>query len=218
MGNADRDTGIELTAFAGPVTANVAILNGTLGDTAFDNHGSERRRFEKAVAARVSARGDAGWTRGQLGLSLYYNRDTSQPNPLLASSIPSAQLPDVSMGLNELRLGGFVTANLGRFTYLGDLAYVRDDFYAEGLPRLRGYASYQELSFLPKQGLDLIATLEFADPDMELLDNSMVRAGFVVEFFPWVFTELRAMVRRTWDPSSASGGSWDLVVFSHLFI
>ncbi len=80
------------------------------------------------------------------------------------------------------------------------------------------YASYQELSFIPVQGLELISTFEFVDPDMELSDNSKSRAGFVVEFFPWAFTELRAMVRRTWDQTSPTGGTWDVVVFPHLFM
>lgn len=218
LGATDRDTGIEVTAFAGPVTAAVSVLNGTLGDTAFDNHGTERRRFEKAVVSRVSVRGDAGWARGQLGLSFYYNQDANQANPLFGGSIAPAMAAEVGRGVDEIRAGGFLTANLGRFTYLADLAWVRDRFYSDGLPTLQGYASYQELSFLPVQGLDVIGTFEFADPDMDLADNTAKRAGLAIEFFPWPFTELRAMVRRAWDPNSATGGAWDVVVFSHLFM
>ncbi|MBP6632332.1 MAG: hypothetical protein KA297_23125 [Kofleriaceae bacterium] len=218
LGATDRDTGVEVTAFAGPVTAAVAVLNGTLGDTAFDTHGTSRKAFEKAVAARLSARADLGWIRGQLGASFYFNQGSNQASPLLAGAIPSAMAGAVGQGVNEVRAGGFLTLNLGRFTYLADLAWVRDNFYSDQLPTLRGYASYQELSMLPTQGVDVVGTLEFADPDMDLLDNRTLRAGLAVEFFPWPFTELRAMVRRTWDEGSASGDAWDLVVFSHLFM
>ncbi|MBK7535706.1 MAG: hypothetical protein IPI49_10140 [Myxococcales bacterium] len=218
LGAADRDTGLELTGFAGPFTATVSLLNGTLGDTAFDTHGTERRRFEKAAASRLSIRGDAGWVRGQLGASFYWNQNNNQANPLFGRSIPSADAAEVGAGVEELRAGAFLTANLGRFTYLADLAWVRDEFSSDRLSTLRGYTSYQELSFLPTQGLDVIGTFEFADPDLDLLDNSTARAGLVVEFFPWPFTELRAMVRRTWSDASPTGGAWDVVVFSHLFM
>lgn len=218
LGQTDRDTGAELTAYAGPVTASVSVLNGTLGDAGFDNHGTERRRFEKAVASRLSARTDLGWARGQLGASFYFNQNGNQANPLFGRSIPSSELAEVGAGVDELRAGAFATANLGRFTWLGDLVWVRDRFYSDRLAPLRGYASYQELSFLPTQGLDLVGTFEFADPDVDLLDNSARRAGLVVEYFPWAFTELRAMVRKTWDDASPTGGAWDVVLFTHLFM
>ncbi len=218
LGQTDRDTGIEVTGYAGPMTAMVSLLNGTLGDTGFDSHGSERTRFEKAVVGRLSARGDAGWARGQLGLSAYWNDNGNQANPLLAGSVDPADAAEVGAGVDELRLGGFVTANLGRFTYLADLVWVRDRFASDRLPSLSGYTSYQELSFLPTQGLDVIGTFEFADPDLDLVDNTTMRAGLVVEFFPWPFTELRAMVRRTWSDTAATGGAWDAVFFTHLFM
>lgn len=217
LGATDRDTGLELTGYAGPVTANVAVLNGTLGDTAFDNHGKERRTFEKAIASRLSARADLGWVRGQLGLSLYYNQNGNAASPLFGPSIPSEMTAEIGQGVDEVRAGGFAMMNLGRFTYLADLVVVRDRFYSRKLSKLAGYASYQELSFLPTQGVDLVGTFEFADPDVDLVDNAAMRAGFAVEVFPWSFTELRAMVRKTWDDASPTGGAWDVVVFSHLF-
>jgi hypothetical protein len=124
---------------------------------------------------------------------------------------------EVGRGVNEVRAGGFATLNLGRFTYLADLVWVRDSFNSDRLPTLRGYTSYQELSFQPHQGIDIVGTLEFADPDLDILDNRALRAGGVIEVFPWSFTELRAMVRKTWDQASPTGDSWDVVVFSHLF-
>lgn len=218
LGQTDRDTGIEVTGYAGPVTAMLSLLNGTLGDTGFDTRGSERKSFEKAVVGRLSARGDVGWARGQIGASAYWNQNTNQANPLVAGAIDPLDAAEVGRGVDELRLGGFVTANLGRFTYLADLVWVRDRFTSDRLPSLSGYTSYQELSFLPTQGVDVIGTFEFADPDLQLLDDTTMRAGLVVEVFPWPFTELRAMVRRTWSDTAPTGGGWDAVFFTHLFM
>ncbi|MBW1832131.1 MAG: hypothetical protein JRJ10_10640 [Deltaproteobacteria bacterium] len=63
-----------------------------------------------------------------------------------------------------------------------------------------------------------MTTFEFMDPDVELAGNSIIRAGWIVEFFPWPYTEFRVMVRRTWDDASLTGGAWDMVFFVHLFI
>ncbi|MBI2893368.1 MAG: hypothetical protein HYY06_07430 [Deltaproteobacteria bacterium] len=218
LGAQDRDTGLELTTFAGPVTLNLSVLNGTLGDTAFDVNGSERRTFEKAVAARLAARAQIGWLRGQLGLSLYWNDGYSQPNPLFGGRLPAASVGEASRGVTEVRKGAFLTLNLGRLTYLGDLALVDDDFASDQLDDIGGYASYQELSFVLRQGLELVGTFEFMEPDLEILDDSSTRAAVVVEFFPWPLTELRAMVRRRWNDDSPTGGTTDLVLFLHLFM
>lgn len=217
LGATDRDTGLELTGYAGPLTATVSVLNGTFGDTAFDTHGSSRRTFEKAFVSRVSYRGEIGPLRLQVGGSFYGNQNTNQASPLFGGALANADSKEIARGVNEIRAGGFLTANLGRFTYLSDLVWVRDSFYSPTLSPLRGYSSYQELSFQPRQGVDLVGTLEFADPDLDVLDNRALRAGGVIEVFPWPFTELRAMVRKTWDQASPTGDSWDFVLFSHLF-
>lgn len=218
LGATDRDTGLEATVYLGPFTAAFSLLNGVLGDTSFDTHGTERETFEMAAAGRASVRGDFGWARGQLGTSFYWNHNTNQANPLLAGSVNPALASEVSVGVNEVRAGGFVTANIGRLTYLADFVWVQNEFQSRQLVPLRGYATYQELSFLPTQGLDVVAAFEFADPDVELLHNTSKRVSLIVEFFPWPFTELRAMARRSWRDNSPTGGSWDLVLFTHLFI
>jgi hypothetical protein len=51
-----------------------------------------------------------------------------------------------------------------------------------------------------------------------LSDNVSVRAGLAIEFFPWPFTEFRAMLRRMWSEPSPTGGIWDAVLFAHLFL
>lgn len=218
LGNADRDTGIEVTGYLGPLTVQASLVNGTIGDLSLDTTGTERRRFEKAVLGRVGLRHDFGWVRGQVGGSFSFSQNNSGANPLFDGAIPGPLAGGTGQGLNEYRAGAFLSANLGRFTYLADLVYVRDSFYSDALPIFDGYASYQELSFVAAQGWDLITTFEYMDPNVQLTENTTMRAGFAVEFFPWPFTELRAMVRRMWSDSLPTGGEWDLVFFTHLFL
>ena len=218
LGTSDRDTGVEATLMVGPLTANLAVTNGTLGDTPFDTHGGDRREFEKAITSRLAASMHFAGIRLQLGASASWNQDVSQANPMFGSSLPEALVGETSKGLDEVRLGGFATANVGRFTWLGDLVWARDAFYSDELAPISGYASYQELSFVAMRGLDLVATFEFMDPDVEVVDNRLLRAGFVAEIFPWPYVEFRAMVRRFWADQSATGGAWDVVLFAHLFM
>lgn len=217
FGGTDRDTGLELDAYWGPVTWSTAVVNGTLGDTAFDTAGSQRRTFEKAVSSRLSARAVPLGFRAQLGGSFYWSDNNAQTNPLLASSVPATANDEVKKGATEVRAGAFLTLNRGRFTYLADAAWVENRFTSEALSPLRGYATYQELSFVPTQGLELVGTYEFMDPDVEVLHNATHRAGVVMELFPLPFTEVRAMVRRTFGDLKA-GPRWDAVLFLHLFM
>lgn len=218
LGTSDRDTGVEATLVLGPVAASLAVTNGTLGDTPFDTHGGDRRRFEKAITSRVAVSMHPGGLRLQLGGSASWNQGVSQANPMFGSSLPTAFAGETTQGLDELRVGGFATANVGRLTWLGDLVWVRDDFYSDQLAPISGYASYQELSFVVTRGFDLVTTFEFMDPDVDVLGNRLMRAGFVAELFPWQFVEFRAMVRRFWADQSATGGAWDIVLFMHLFM
>ena len=218
FGNADRDTGIEATAFVGPLTAQVGLFNGTLGETSLDTTGSDRRTFEKAVVGRFSLRHEFGSLRAQIGTSFYFNENANTATPMFAGVIPASLGQEPAAGLNELRLGAFATASLGRFTYMGDLVAVHDGFYSEDLPDLIGYASYQELSFVPVQGVDLIATFEFMDPNIDIANNPFTRVGLAVEFFPWPFTEFRLMARRLNTDVLNTGGSWDALLLAHLFM
>ena len=153
-----------------------------------------------------------------MGGSFYFSQNNDAPNPLFTGAIPGPLLSGTGLGLNEYRAGAFLSANLGRFTYVGDLVYVQDSFYGDDIPIFEGYASYQELSFVAMQGLDVITTFEFMEPNLQLTENTTMRAGFAVEFFPWPFTELRAMVRRMWSDTNPTGGEWDMVFFAHLFL
>lgn len=218
LGNADRDTGIELTGYAGPLTAQVSLLNGSFTGVSTNTTGTERRAFELAAVGRLALRADLGWGRGQIGGSFYFSENNNQPSPLFTGMIPPEYLASTGQGANEYRAGVFLTANIGRFTYMTDLVYVRDEFYDPNIPVFEGYASYQELSYLVIQGIDVLVMLEFMDQNMGLTGNGTTRAGLALEFFPMEFTEMRAMVRRTWSESTPTGGSWDIVLIVHLFM
>jgi len=218
LGNADRDTGVELTGYAGPVTLNLGVFNGTLGGAAFDTFGADRRTFEKAIVARLSVRARLSWLRLQVGASFALNENVDLPNPLFAAVLRNADPAEVARGLNELKTGGFVTANIGPFTYIADLVLVRNHFNSPAVPFSMGYASYQELSWLVTRGLEVVATVEFEDTNVELAGQTALRTGLVVEWFPWSVLELRAMVRRMDNDVSATGGTWDFVLQAHAFL
>lgn len=218
LGAADRDTGIEATIHTGPLVTNVAVMNGTLGGGLLDSAGSEHRRFDLAIVARTELHVDVDDFRARAGLSFYWSQNNAEPSPLFLTVLPPSVSSAASEGSDELRVGGFVAANLGRITYLADLVFVRNELYAEGLSPVMGYASYQELSFLVLQGLDVIATFEFMDHDVELLQTSGTRVGLAIEIFPWPYVEIRIMGRRTWNETMPTGGTWEALAFAHLFL
>jgi hypothetical protein len=217
FGPMDQDTGVELTAYLWNLTLNTAIVNGTLGTSFFDTFGTERRTFEKAVASRLSLRLPFETVRLQFGGSLYWNNNVDRQNPIFNPVVPMSAMTEVALGLDELRADGFAMANLGRFSYIADIVFVRDDFHSSMLSRLRAYSSYQELSFLPFQGLDLVATFETMNANLDAKGFAAVRAGFVVELFPFAYSALRLMIRELFA-SDPNPNVTDVVLFLHAFL
>jgi hypothetical protein len=218
LGATDRDSGLELTVQVAPLSVSFALVNGTVDDALFDTHGGASRSFEKAIVSRAALRFsllDALFV--QTGASLYLNDNTDAANPLFDGVLGAERTMLAGEGVDELRAGAFVLANLGRFTYLGDVVYVRDAFAAPNLPNVAGYASYQELDVTIVRGVELGATLEFADRDVEISDTSAVRFGIVTELFLTSHLELRAMARRTISDRAAAGALTDFVLFAHAF-
>ncbi len=196
FGPLDQDTGVELTLYLWNLTINSALVNGTLGQQFFDTFGTDRRAFEKAIVSRAAFRFPFEALHLQIGGSIYWNQNVDEQNPVFNPSISMAQMSDVSQGLDELRGNAFLIANLGRFTYIGDAVFVRDTFYAATLTPLRALTTYQELSFLPFQGLDLVATLETMNGNLDADGHHALRMGFVAELFPFASSALRVMVRE----------------------
>lgn len=218
LGATDRDTGLEATAFAGPFSLSVALVNGTIDDAIFDSRGSKTRSFEKAIAARAALRFSlSDWVNVQLGASFYSNDNVDSTNPLFSGFLPENAAMLSAEGVDEIRAGTFILASLGRFVYSGELVYVRDQFIDSGVGSLRGYASYQELDILLIQGLELGATVEFIDPDLDISENSTLRWGVFTEIFVHTFVELRLMFRRTQSETASSDGATEFIAFAHSF-
>ncbi len=212
LGASDRDTGVELTGIAGPFTLALALVNGTFGDLALDGHGTDHRSFEKALVSRVTARFGGESLHVQLGASSYWNDNVDKVNPLFKPGLPGAT--DPALGVEELRVGAFVLAGLGRLSYSGELVYVTDVLKAQS-GRLEGYAAAQELGVQILQGIELLGTFEFADPDMALADNATIRVGGAAEVFVGPYFEARVMARHAFSKVAATGDVTDLLIFAH---
>ncbi|MBI4509516.1 MAG: hypothetical protein HY698_07750 [Deltaproteobacteria bacterium] len=216
----DKDTGIEIGGYLGPWSLQLALLNGASGDRQLDASGTARRPFEKAVALRAESRSRVGHARLSMGGSFYFSDNLPSVNPLApATAVAPRDVGRIGEGVHEIRTGAFGGLSLGRLTLQGEIDYVRDDFVAQGLERWHGYVSFAELSFLPVQGVDLLATYEFADPDLRVGRNGFHRVGGVVELFPMELVELRGQYRYT---TSSAGpprdGMHELIVYLHLFL
>ncbi|MFO0726698.1 MAG: hypothetical protein U1E65_23120 [Myxococcota bacterium] len=212
LGAADRDTGVELTGIAGPVTLSVAVLNGTFGETAFDGHGTDHRGFEKAVASRLAVRMGTENFHLQLGGSFYWNDNVEKVNPLFRPSLAASIDPGV--GVDEIRADAFLLAAYGRLSYTADAVFVSDQVTGKN-GHLKGYAASQELGLVLFQGVELIGSFEFADPDIDLADDASIRVGGAAELFFGPYFELRAMARHAFSKNAATGDVTDLLVFAH---
>lgn len=218
LGATDRDSGLEATAFVGPFSLSLSLVNGTFDDGIFDTRGSEHRSFEKAIVSRAAVRVsllDA--LHLQAGGSIYANDNVDTANPLFTGFLPMNGDALAMQGVDELRAGAFLLAGLGRFVYSGELVYVRDSFVVPGSPSLKGYASYQELDVLLFQGMEVGATLEFMDPDVDVSENSTVRFGVMTEIFLQTFFDVRLMFRATNSQVPSVGDSTEFIAFAHSF-
>jgi hypothetical protein len=217
FGPMDQDTGVELTLYAWGLTVNTALVNGTLGSAFFDTFGTTRRTFEKAFATRASYKLPFEMLRLQIGGSIYLNQNVDKQNPIFNDSVPMSAMMDVAMGVDEVRTGPFLMLNLGRLTYIADLVYVRDVFNSADLSSLRALSSYQELSFVPFQGLDLVATFETKNGNLGTAGHGAKRFGLVAELFPFAFGAIRIMAREMLL-DAPNPNVTDLTVFLHAYL
>lgn len=216
FGPADRDTGVEVTAYLGPATIQAALVNGTLGDTVMDTAGRDRSTFEKAISARAGVRAAPGPLRLDLGASLWVGRNGRQASPLFAPALAGGQ-EALAAGVDGIRTGPHLLLGAGHLAYVGELVYVRDEPRGGELGALAGYAARNELAVLVARGVDVAAELEFLDADVDRIGTSARRVSLFVEWFPWPYFELRPMVSRSWDDTSPAGGSFDVMLLAHVF-
>ena len=210
----DRDTGVELTGFLGPLTLAVALVNGTLGDTLFDGYGAAVRSFEKALVGRASVRLGGQHLHVALGGSVYLNDNAEAATPLFVPALDPAV--DTSAGVDELRLGAHLLLGLGRLSYVGEVVYVRDDFAEGPVTHLEGYAMAHELGVRLWQGVELLASLEVLDPALDARGDATLRGGGAVELYFGPYLEVRTMVRYALSDLAPTGDVTDVVVQAHV--
>lgn len=212
FGPTDRDTGLELTGRLGPLTVALGLVNGTFNDQVVDRNGAQERSFEKALVLRSNLHLGPRVLPIQVGASLYYNPNVDGPNPLFTGLVDATA---AAQGVDELRLSAHALVGLGRFTYQAELVFVQDQFAAGAPSRLRGYTSAQELGARIFDGLDLLGTFEFQEPDVTLVDDSALRFGLALEIFPLPYLDLRVMVRRALYAPPQRGDATDVLCFAH---
>ena len=84
----------------------------------------------------------------------------------------------------------------GPLAWLAELDWVRDDGIPEG-QRTR-LVALGEVNWAVVKGHNLKLTAEYFDPDRDVREDHKTRLGFVWEFTPWPYVQLRAGVRN-WD-------------------
>lgn len=177
-----RDAGVEVGAHPGPVTVAVAVLNGLgEGDGDWDDNRA------KAVVGRLEARLHTRPVKLHAGVSAWHN---------LAGNAPADDPTGTESRVEDLRTGVFGGAAIGRLTWLGEADLWRHDDRSEPAA-IDSFMSYQELAFLPVQGLELAGTYELRDPDVQVSGDAIHRVGAKLELYPWPFSELNVMYRYT---------------------
>lgn len=185
----NSDVGVELGISPGRLDMQLAVVNGNRGVTFDDN-----RKLASVLSAVV--RGDAGplgWAAGVAG----YWEDGNQVD--FGSAGPY----------------GYLTWN--RLTWLGEVDWFRDD--PDGPGHTTGWVVSNEVSYLARQGLDVIATYDFFDPDWNLESGARWRAGGGVHILAKPFLAVQGLYRQTvYDEGTALGGEdfWETLVQLHL--
>ena len=213
-----RDTGLEAgLAFRG-LGLQASHLRGALTDK--DPEGTTYLRLEWA--------GGGALVRHLAGASLSYGPRQPAANPAITVML------DPAGGFEETRLGVHLGVAIGRLSYLGEIDRVAVRANPGGMPaggmpagggatgragtQVRALLSYQELSFVPVQGIDVQLLHEYWDPDTALAGGRLQRWGGSVEVYPWEYVELKALYRRTYAPASHPlDGTQEVVALLHLF-
>ena len=196
-----RDTGLELGLSRGRFLLQLSYLKGALTD----------QNPEGTGYARVEWIPRLGPLKVTVGASASFNDDTMNLNPAI-------QVPlELGMGVHQAAAGAHLGLSLGRFTWLAEADYVRAKSRADGV-RGQALVTWQQLPFLPAQGIELQLAHEYWDPDLDLAMGRYTRAGASVELYPWDYTELKLIYRRTFAPEmSPLDGLQEALAFLHLY-
>lgn len=186
---ANSDVGVEFGVSPGRLDMQLSVMNGNRGGTFDDNQ-------KLASVLNAVYRGDAGpfgWAAGVAG----YWEDGDEAN--FGSGGPY----------------GYLTWN--RFAWLGEVDWFLDD--PQGTGHTTGLVASNEFSYLVRQGLELLATYDFFDPDWNTQTGSRWRAGGGVNVFAKPFLAFEVLYRETRfdDGVSLSGEDyWETILQLHL--
>lgn len=127
--------------------------------------------------------------------------------------------------LENRQAGGYLALGLGRFTYTGETniteqtEYSTDDETLETSTNTRvGYHTYQELSFVPIQGLDLQILHEYRDADTDKPNPTSHRLGGGFELYPLPMFEFKVLYRHTMAETAPEDGTHEVLGFVHFFM
>ncbi len=88
--------------------------------------------------------------------------------------------------------GVFGGAARGPFHWTGEV-----DLMTGWSGDVTGVASYNEIAWIVRQGVHLLAKYDFIDEDIEVLENALSRFSLGVELYPFSFLEFKLQMRKT---------------------
>ena len=97
----------------------------------------------------------------------------------------------LSEGDTEIK-GFFGGVSRDRLTWTGEV-----DFARGWTGDVNSVASYNEIAWLIKPGIHLLAKYDFFDEDIELLENALSRFSLGTELYVFSFLELKIQIRKT---------------------
>lgn len=186
---ANSDVGVEFGLSPGRSDIQFAVVNGNRGST-FDSDQKLAAVFSGAYRGDI---GPIGWAAGLAG----YWQDGDTENYGTAGTF------------------GYLTWK--RLAWLAELDWFRDD--PEGTGHTTGLVTSNEWSYLARQGLEVLATYDFYDPDWNSKTGAATRWGGGVSAMPRPFLVVQALYRATTYENGAEltdDDFWETVLQFHL--
>ncbi|WP_168210502.1 hypothetical protein [Persicimonas caeni] len=210
------DTGLEVGWRPGPFTFALAIANGKpiTGAAPFGFDRDDAKGFYGLAEYRF---GPSALPL-RVGLSGYTN-ESGRRVIVEEEGVPRLEQDD---RIERHQLGVYVTATLGRFTYLGEADRVwttrfstDPETFDSSSDEVEGYVVFNALNYLVIQGLDLQLQLEWLEPDLDADDDEVPRIGAGFEAFPIPMFDLKFLWRRPLDGERE--GIDELAVIAHFY-
>lgn len=186
------DVGVELGALLGGLDAQVSLVNGNRGDRLDNNR-------DLAGVANAVYRFRAGSANLALGATGYHQPGSSFPGKL-----------DVAGAYGYASWRGFTWVGQGDLEWPGGAA----------ADSQRVFITSHELSLVLHRGLDLLATYDFFDSDVDGAGDTAWRVGGGIHVMPASYATLEALYRSTRGDAGPAftRGDFDEVVLQVHFL